>query len=213
MSKNAGKHELLKPFRILLNLLDKPEVGSIILEDVLIEAFQNLYLNYHHFNPNDSLKNKNRSDIVVRRNGPIKQVSSKENPVEELIKTGNLLFNTFEPYFMWQYIAKLLASCNKMSQTVGDVSLDEIDPSRESHPPEKATLPKSDPAHAITNGNETLCNGVVGGNSQKDDVHTSEDAEVDENDGELAILDVIRLTDFILDIVALVRLNSDVSKL
>ncbi|XP_019585108.2 protein DOP1A isoform X8 [Rhinolophus sinicus] len=33
----------LKPFRILISLLDKPELGPVILEDVLIEVFRTLY--------------------------------------------------------------------------------------------------------------------------------------------------------------------------
>ncbi|XP_010125531.1 PREDICTED: protein dopey-1-like, partial [Chlamydotis macqueenii] len=33
----------LKPFRILISLLDKPELGPAILEDVLIEVFRTLY--------------------------------------------------------------------------------------------------------------------------------------------------------------------------
>jgi hypothetical protein len=29
----------------------------------------------------------------------------------ELIKTANLLFNSFEPYYMWDYIARWFEEC------------------------------------------------------------------------------------------------------
>ena len=48
-AKKGTKLELLKPFRILLNLLDKPEIGSAILEDILVEVFENLFQNWQHF--------------------------------------------------------------------------------------------------------------------------------------------------------------------
>ena len=38
-----GKPGALRPFRILISLLDKPEVGSSILEDVLIDIFRYMY--------------------------------------------------------------------------------------------------------------------------------------------------------------------------
>lgn len=39
-----GKPANLRPFRILISLLDKPEIGSAILEDVLIDVFKHMYL-------------------------------------------------------------------------------------------------------------------------------------------------------------------------
>uniref|UniRef100_A0AAY4AEP0 Dopey N-terminal domain-containing protein n=1 Tax=Denticeps clupeoides TaxID=299321 RepID=A0AAY4AEP0_9TELE len=56
----------LKPFRILISLLDKPELG-----------------------------------IKLREN----------KKTAELIKTANLLFNSFEPYYMWDYIARWFEEC------------------------------------------------------------------------------------------------------
>ena len=38
-----GKPGVLRPFRILISLLDKPEIGSSILEDVLIDIFRYMY--------------------------------------------------------------------------------------------------------------------------------------------------------------------------
>ncbi|KAG5856899.1 hypothetical protein ANANG_G00012820 [Anguilla anguilla] len=95
----------LKPFRILLSLLDKPELGPAILEDVLIEVFRTLYTQC-------------RAELDLQNQSPFSkdhtQLSSKlrENKkTAELIKTANLLFNSFEPYYMWDYIARCFEDC------------------------------------------------------------------------------------------------------
>uniref|UniRef100_A0A8C7CEU4 DOP1 leucine zipper like protein A n=1 Tax=Oncorhynchus kisutch TaxID=8019 RepID=A0A8C7CEU4_ONCKI len=95
----------LKPFRILISLLDKPELGPAILEDVLIEVFRTLHTQC-------------RAELDLQNHHPFSKdhahLSSKlrENKkTAELIKTANLLFNSFEPYYMWDYIARWLEDC------------------------------------------------------------------------------------------------------
>ncbi|XP_053316061.1 protein dopey-1 [Spea bombifrons] len=95
----------LKPFRILISLLDKPELGPAILEDVLIEVFRTLYTQC-------------KAELDLQTQTPFSkdpaQLSSKlrENKrTAELIKTANLLFNSFEPYYMWDYIARWFEEC------------------------------------------------------------------------------------------------------
>ncbi|KAH1173391.1 hypothetical protein KIL84_017230 [Mauremys mutica] len=95
----------LKPFRILISLLDKPELGPVILEDVLIEVFRTLYTQC-----------KAELDLQMEPSfsKDHTQLSSKlrENKkTAELIKTANLLFNSFEPYYMWDYIARWFEEC------------------------------------------------------------------------------------------------------
>ncbi|CAB1424853.1 unnamed protein product [Pleuronectes platessa] len=95
----------LKPFRILISLLDKPELGPQILEDVLIEVFRTLHTQC-------------RTELDLQNQSPFSKdhthLSSKlrENKkTAELIKTANLLFNSFEPYYMWDYIARWFEEC------------------------------------------------------------------------------------------------------
>ncbi|XP_067093972.1 protein dopey-1 [Osmerus mordax] len=95
----------LKPFRILISLLDKPELGPAILEDVLIEVFRTLHTQC-------------RTELDLQNHSPFSKdhahLSSKlrENKkTAELIKTANLLFNSFEPYYMWDYIARWFEEC------------------------------------------------------------------------------------------------------
>ncbi|KAL2084817.1 hypothetical protein ACEWY4_020335 [Coilia grayii] len=101
----------LKPFRILISLLDKPELGPAILEDVLIEVFRTLH-------------SQCRAELDLQSQSPFSkdhtQLSSKlrENKkTAELIKTANLLFNSFEPYYMWDYIARWFEDCCRKAQT------------------------------------------------------------------------------------------------
>ncbi|KAF7246881.1 Protein dopey-1 [Varanus komodoensis] len=95
----------LKPFRILISLLDKPELGPVILEDVLIEVFRTLYT---------QCKAELDFQVDSSFSKDHAQLSSKlrENKkTAELIKTANLLFNSFEPYYMWDYIARWFEEC------------------------------------------------------------------------------------------------------
>uniref|UniRef100_A0A3B5MGG3 DOP1 leucine zipper like protein A n=1 Tax=Xiphophorus couchianus TaxID=32473 RepID=A0A3B5MGG3_9TELE len=102
----------LKPFRILISLLDKPELGPAILEDVLIEVFRTLYTQC-------------RTELDLQNQSPFSKdhthLSSKlrENKkTAELIKTANLLFNSFEPYYMWDYIARWFEECCRLMRTL-----------------------------------------------------------------------------------------------
>ena len=116
-SKKAQRLEVLKPFRLLISLLDKPEIGGSILEDILLDVFRSLYNQCKALRENDaSFEESDRRDSiesVVLDSGVASTESAKTKLIDELIKTANLLFNAFEPYFMWEYIAKLLSECDR----------------------------------------------------------------------------------------------------
>ena len=99
-SHSKNKLSYLKPFRILITLLDKPEIGSAILEDVMIEVFRTLY---EHVEFKNELVNA--KDVL--------HVADINAINEELIKYANLLFNSFEPFFMWDYLSRTLERCNE----------------------------------------------------------------------------------------------------
>ncbi|CAJ0968777.1 unnamed protein product [Ranitomeya imitator] len=110
LSREKALMQDLKPFRILISLLDKPELGPAILEDVLIEVFRTLYTQC-------------KAELDLQTQAPFSkdpaQLSSKlrENKrTAELIKTANLLFNSFEPYYMWDYIARWFEECCRRTQ-------------------------------------------------------------------------------------------------
>ncbi|XP_036411868.1 protein dopey-1 isoform X2 [Colossoma macropomum] len=114
--ESALMHDL-KPFRILISLLDKPELGPAILEDVLIEVFRTLHTQC-------------RAELDLQNQNPFSkdqtQLSSKlrENKkTAELIKTANLLFNSFEPYYMWDYIARCFEEGCRRTQSSSEPSV------------------------------------------------------------------------------------------
>uniref|UniRef100_A0A4W3IME8 DOP1 leucine zipper like protein A n=1 Tax=Callorhinchus milii TaxID=7868 RepID=A0A4W3IME8_CALMI len=81
--ESTPSHDL-KPFRILISLLDKPELGTT-------HGGQE----YFHFCQLSFSFSKMREN----------------KKTSELIKTANLLFNSFEPYYMWDYIARWFEEC------------------------------------------------------------------------------------------------------
>lgn len=80
---------LTKLIRVLIILVDKPDVGPNILESVLMSylliVYQQVYL-------------------------PAKQLTAinaqQENTRTETLKTLNMLLETFEPYFIWEFLTK-----------------------------------------------------------------------------------------------------------
>lgn len=90
---SEGKRiDALKPFRIFLSLLDRPEVGSTILEDVLLEVFRALY---------------SECACVSTEIG---QTNERRCAKEEFVKTANLLFNALESYFIWEFLGRAFSA-------------------------------------------------------------------------------------------------------
>uniref|UniRef100_UPI00358F4F3A protein dopey-1-like n=1 Tax=Myxine glutinosa TaxID=7769 RepID=UPI00358F4F3A len=105
----TGVQPNLKPFRILLCLLDKPEIGPAILEDVLIEVFR-------------ALHTRCECEIRIRTSPAFSKDSSglsskirEDRKTAEVVKTANLLFSSFEPYYIWDYISRQFQDCCRMS--------------------------------------------------------------------------------------------------
>ena len=80
----------LRPYRLVMTLLDKPEVGNVILEHVIIDIFRALF--------------HSMSDLKEAKKGH-----------QELIKSANLLFGTLESSFIWDFCGKSFekASCQR----------------------------------------------------------------------------------------------------
>ncbi|KAM9317340.1 protein DOP1A [Gastrophryne carolinensis] len=105
LSKDKSLMQDLKPFRIIISLLDKPELGPAILEDVLIEVFRTLYTQC-------KAELDLQTQTLFSKDPALLSSKLRENKrTAELIKTANLLFNSFEPYYMWDYIARWFEEC------------------------------------------------------------------------------------------------------
>lgn len=102
----------IKPYRLLTSLFDKPQIGPVILDNILYDVFRALYLTSLY-----QQKHKNSAVRCVSFNGDITSLKGCDNNVvtkqflnkncQELIKNANLLFNTLETYYIWLYVGKL----------------------------------------------------------------------------------------------------------
>ncbi|XP_015109292.1 protein dopey-1 [Diachasma alloeum] len=72
----------LKPYRILVSLLDKPDIGPVILDDILYEVFRTFY-------------------------NACSQSLEKPLKSHEVVKSANLLFSTLEPSYVWVHCGYL----------------------------------------------------------------------------------------------------------
>ncbi|XP_066603567.1 protein dopey-1 homolog isoform X2 [Prorops nasuta] len=72
----------IRPYRILISLLDKPDIGPVILDDILFEVFRTFY-------------------------NACCTLSSKNSKSTEVIKVANLLFSTLEPSYVWIHCGQL----------------------------------------------------------------------------------------------------------
>ncbi|XP_025266125.1 protein dopey-1 homolog isoform X1 [Camponotus floridanus] len=91
----------LKPYRILVSLLDKVDIGPVILDDILFEVFRTFY-------------------------NACKQSALNHIPkTNEVVKSANLLFSTLEPSYIWIHCGHLFEkACNtraKAQVTIEDV--------------------------------------------------------------------------------------------
>lgn len=107
----------LRPFRILISLLDKPEVGSAILEDIFLDVLCCIH-----------------RECVTKVGDSCVSHKSTDNTtaISEVIKTANLLLGSLEPSFIWHFISDALeAACagvktSKSQPTSDTVSLLEL---------------------------------------------------------------------------------------
>ncbi|NWH71330.1 DOP2 protein, partial [Piaya cayana] len=102
----------LKPFRILISLLDKPEIGPQVVGDLFLEVIRAFY---------SYCKDALGSDLKLSYNqsGNILASAIKENKnASEIVKTVNLLITSLSTDFLWDYLTKCFEDCfrNKSTQ-------------------------------------------------------------------------------------------------
>ncbi|NXI38809.1 DOP2 protein, partial [Galbula dea] len=102
----------LKPFRILISLLDKPEIGLQVVGDLFLEVIRAFY---------SYCKDALGSDLQLSYNqsGNILASAIKENKnASEIVKTVNVLITSLSTDFLWDYMTKCFEDCfrNKSTQ-------------------------------------------------------------------------------------------------
>ena len=107
---NKSNGPNLKPYRMLTALLDKSEIGPVVIEDVIIDVFRTLFHSYTRLNSNiESDTEKHRSTHTQKlplSNIPKSSISQNleiDKLCNELIKTANLMFSIFDPSFIWEF--------------------------------------------------------------------------------------------------------------
>lgn len=104
----------IKPYRLLTSLFDKPQIGPVILDNILYDLFRTLYLSCLQQQKPPTI---NGSGRCVSFNGDLTSLKDLNETVlnkqfvtkkcQELVKHANLLFNTLQSYYIWSYIEKL----------------------------------------------------------------------------------------------------------
>ncbi|XP_056647831.1 protein dopey-1 homolog [Diorhabda sublineata] len=107
----------IKPYRLLISLFDKPQIGAVILDGILCDVFRTLYLSCLH-----QQKNKHTTVRCVSFTGDLTSLKNDDNVLNqqfvlkncpEVIKNANLLFNTLQRHYIWSYIEKLFIEAAK----------------------------------------------------------------------------------------------------
>ncbi|ETE65854.1 Protein dopey-2, partial [Ophiophagus hannah] len=108
-------HAYLKPFRILISLLDKPEIGPLVIADLFLEVIRAFY-RYCKETLGSDLK------LNYSQTGNVLTSAIKENKnASEIVKTANMLITSLNTDFLWDYMTGCIEDClsdkNKSTQT------------------------------------------------------------------------------------------------
>ncbi|XP_056367755.1 protein dopey-2 [Oenanthe melanoleuca] len=101
----------LKPFRILISLLDKPEIGPQVVGDLFLEVLRAFYA-YCKATLGSDLK------LSYNQSGNTLASAIKENKnASEIVKTVNLLITSLSTDFLWDYLTKCFEDCFRNKST------------------------------------------------------------------------------------------------
>ncbi|XP_059824837.1 protein dopey-2 isoform X1 [Hypanus sabinus] len=119
--QDHGPQVHLKPFRILISLLDKPDLGPQVIEDLLLEVIRAFYSICKLLLDLDVQSSQNESLILSKM---------KENKnVLEAIKTVNVLIGSLSTDFLWDYVTRLFEDCiRNRSQVMSQVAEEDASP-------------------------------------------------------------------------------------
>nr|XP_023485889.1 protein dopey-2 isoform X3 [Equus caballus] len=109
-------HAYLKPFRILVSLLDKPEIGPPVVGNLFLEVIRAFY-SYCR----DALGSNLKLSYTQSGNSLISTIKENRN-ASEIVKTVNLLITSLSTDFLWDYMMRCFEDCfrpAKKSYTVG----------------------------------------------------------------------------------------------
>nr|XP_009232205.3 protein dopey-2 isoform X2 [Pongo abelii] len=98
-------HAYLKPFRVLISLLDKPEIGPQVVENLFLEVIRAFY-SYCR----DALGSDLKLSYTQSGNSLISAIKENRN-ASEIVKTVNLLITSLSTDFLWDYMTRCFEEC------------------------------------------------------------------------------------------------------
>ncbi|XP_003800714.1 protein dopey-2 [Otolemur garnettii] len=98
-------HAYLKPFRILVSLLDKPEIGPQVVGNLFLEVIRAFY-SYCR----DALGSDLKLSYTQSGNSLISSIKENRN-ASEIVKTVNLLITSLSTDFLWDYMMRCFEEC------------------------------------------------------------------------------------------------------
>uniref|UniRef100_H0X4U0 DOP1 leucine zipper like protein B n=1 Tax=Otolemur garnettii TaxID=30611 RepID=H0X4U0_OTOGA len=118
-------HAYLKPFRILVSLLDKPEIGPQVVGNLFLEVIRAFY-SYCR----DALGSDLKLSYTQSGNSLISSIKENRN-ASEIVKTVNLLITSLSTDFLWDYMMRCFEECFRWSYR----------PAKQSSPVRKSVSP------------------------------------------------------------------------
>uniref|UniRef100_A0A2K6PFQ7 DOP1 leucine zipper like protein B n=1 Tax=Rhinopithecus roxellana TaxID=61622 RepID=A0A2K6PFQ7_RHIRO len=98
-------HAYLKPFRVLISLLDKPEIGPQVVANLFLEVIRAFY-SYCR----DALGSDLKLSYTQSGNSLISAIKENRN-ASEIVKTVNLLITSLSTDFLWDYMTRCFEEC------------------------------------------------------------------------------------------------------
>ncbi|XP_045609730.2 protein DOP1A isoform X1 [Procambarus clarkii] len=120
----------LRPYRLIVSLLDKPEIGPYILDNIFLDLLRCLYhtcqvLQISNEMPAES--SSRRQSTIDKQNStlPLTQDGAKvpyegNRGFHEITKTATLLFSALQPSYPWMHLTGLLSQACLLKATSGN---------------------------------------------------------------------------------------------
>ncbi|ESN99152.1 hypothetical protein HELRODRAFT_162646 [Helobdella robusta] len=116
---SSSKQNVLLSLKTMISLLDRPEIVSTILNDLLLDVLRTLYRECHtnlQENVRTLVKSKVSFTTSLADESLIRKIKLEEKQAAvEIYKTANILFTKFDPSYIWNFIAKLFGEACKQS--------------------------------------------------------------------------------------------------
>ncbi|XP_042221570.1 protein dopey-1 homolog isoform X2 [Homarus americanus] len=120
----------LRPYRLIVSLLDKPEIGPYILDDIFLDLLRCLYHTCQVLqiaNETPAEPSSRRQSTVDKQNPPIppqspdgtKPLIEGNRGFHEITKTATLLFSALQPSYPWMHLTGLLSQACLLKATSG----------------------------------------------------------------------------------------------